>query len=71
MFLIESFNHFVGKTTYCRGMCEFMNELGRNCALVNLDFANDNTPYTADVDVRELISLEVWKNSFLIPCGAV
>lgn len=47
-----------GKTTYCHGMSQFANTLGRKCSIVNLDFANDVLPYACDVDVRDLISLE-------------
>ena len=47
-----------GKTTYCQGMSQFVNGLGRKCCIVNLDFANDGLPYECHVDVRELISLE-------------
>ena len=48
-----------GKTTYCMGMQMFIEAVGRNCKVVNLDFANDNLPYTPAIDVRELVSLEV------------
>ena len=51
-----------GKTTYCMGMQMFVEAVGRNCRVVNLDFANDNLPYTAAIDVRELVSLEVRNN---------
>jgi len=47
-----------GKTTYCRGMQMYLTSLGRRCAIVNLDFANDSVPYECSVDVRDLISLE-------------
>ena len=47
-----------GKTTYCQGMSQFIRGLGRKCSVVNLDFANDALPYSCDVDVRDLISLE-------------
>lgn len=47
-----------GKTFYCRGMQSFMEAIGRKCAIVNLDFANDTLPYAAAVDVRDLVSLE-------------
>jgi len=47
-----------GKTYYCRGMQSFMAAIGRQCAIVNLDFANDTLPYAAAVDVRDLVSLE-------------
>ena len=48
-----------GKTTYCMGMQMFAEAVGRNCKVVNMDFANDSLPYTAAIDVRELVSLEV------------
>lgn len=48
-----------GKTTYCQGMSMFISRnLGRKCAVVNLDFANDSPPYEADIDVRDIISIE-------------
>ncbi len=31
-----------GKTTYCTGIQQFMEQMGRECAVVNLDFANDH-----------------------------
>ena len=39
-------------------MSQFLTALGRRCCVVNLDFANDNVPYEAAVDVRDLCSLE-------------
>ena len=48
-----------GKTTYCEGMSQFLKSLGRNVAIVNLDPANENVPYKADVDVAELIQVEI------------
>lgn len=48
-----------GKTTYCHGMSLFARSLGRQCDIVNLDFANDILPYTPTIDVRDLISQEV------------
>ena len=47
-----------GKTFYCKGMQTFMTAIGRKCAIVNLDFANDRLPYEATVDVRDLVSVE-------------
>ena len=47
-----------GKTTYCDGMRQFLQSLGRTCVIINLDPANDVLPYEAAVDIRELISLE-------------
>ena len=46
-----------GKSTYCKGMKDFLNDLGRSVSIVNLDPANDVLPYQCDVDVSELISL--------------
>jgi hypothetical protein len=47
-----------GKTTYCNGMQQFLQLLGRRVAIVNLDPANDALPYECAVDIRDLISLE-------------
>uniref|UniRef100_A0A7S1I577 GPN-loop GTPase 2 n=1 Tax=Eutreptiella gymnastica TaxID=73025 RepID=A0A7S1I577_9EUGL len=47
-----------GKTTYCNGMSQFMTELGRPVAIVNLDPANDTIPYTPAIDIRSLVTLE-------------
>lgn len=30
-----------GKTTYCNGLAQFMRQMGRTVAIVNLDFANE------------------------------
>ena len=37
---------------------KLLNDLGRPTALINIDPANENVPYEADVDVGELIQLE-------------
>lgn len=47
-----------GKTTYCNGMHQYLTALGRKVAIINLDPANDLLPYTAAVDVSELVCLE-------------
>ena len=47
-----------GKTTYCTGMQQFLQSLGRKVSIVNLDPANDALPYKAAVDISELITLE-------------
>ena len=47
-----------GKTTYCEGMRQYLNALGREVAIVNLDPANDNVPYEAAIELSELVSLE-------------
>lgn len=53
-----------GKTTYCHGMKIFIEALGRKCAIVNLDFANDHFPYDVTIDVRELVSLPAVMDEF-------
>ncbi|KAF8068151.1 Gpn2 [Scenedesmus sp. PABB004] len=61
-----------GKTTYCRGVSEFLAGLGRRVAVVNLDPANDGLPYTPDVDVGDLVSVErVMEELRLGPNGAM
>lgn len=47
-----------GKTTYCHGMYQYLNALGRRVAIINLDPANDVLPYKPDVDVADLVCLE-------------
>ena len=47
-----------GKTTYCEGMVQYLTQLGRQVAIINLDPANEDLPYTAAADIRDLISLE-------------
>lgn len=46
-----------GKTTYCRGMQEFLSRLGRKVVIVNLDPANEGLPYPCAVDIAELVTL--------------
>uniref|UniRef100_K7GGG7 GPN-loop GTPase 2 n=1 Tax=Pelodiscus sinensis TaxID=13735 RepID=K7GGG7_PELSI len=61
-----------GKTTYCFGMQEFMSKIGRKVAVVNLDPANEGTPYQCAVDISELITLaDVMDNLKLGPNGQV
>jgi len=45
-----------GKTTYCAAAREFLQGMGRQVAVVNLDPANDGGEF--DVDVRDLIKLD-------------
>ena len=47
-----------GKTTYCEGMSQFLKSLGRDVAIVNLDPANEHVPYTADIDIADLIQVK-------------
>lgn len=50
-----------GKTTYCLGMRKYLKAIGRDAAVINLDPANhgEGLPYTPEVDIEELVSLEV------------
>lgn len=47
-----------GKSTYCNGMNQFLNSIGRNSLIVNLDPANDRLPYDCTLDIRDFITLE-------------
>lgn len=50
----------------------FTSELKRNCAIINLDFANDILPYKPTVDVRELVTLQdAMENYELGPNGGL
>ena len=59
-----------GKSTYCNGMQQYLQLLGRKVAVVNLDPANDMLPYDCMVNIMDLISLEeVMSNLGLGPNG--
>ncbi|KAL5293267.1 GPN2 family protein [Megaselia abdita] len=61
-----------GKTTYCEKVTEFYKELDRKVSVVNLDPANENMKYEAEIDVMQLISVEDAMNHFnLGPNGAL
>jgi GTPase SAR1 family protein len=47
-----------GKSTYCNGMQQYLQLIGRKVAVVNLDPANDALPYDCAIDVADLVSLE-------------
>ena len=47
-----------GKSTYCDGMHQFLNAIGRKSSVVNLDPANEKTSYPCALDVRGLVTLE-------------
>ena len=47
-----------GKSTFCAALKEFLGNFQRKACIVNLDPANDALPYTADIDICELITLE-------------
>ena len=57
-----------GKTTYCDGMAQFLRTLGRPVAIVNLDPANDELPYKADIDISDLVRLEEVKKAVKQHC---
>ena len=61
-----------GKSTLCNGVQQFMNAINRPCSVANLDPANDNIPYDAAFDVRELVSVDdVMEREELGPNGGV
>ena len=39
-------------------MHQFLSAIGRKCSVVNLDPANDATPYPCALDVRDIVRLE-------------
>lgn len=47
-----------GKSTYCNGMNQFLNSIGRNSLIINLDPANDRLPYDCTLDIRDIVTLE-------------
>jgi len=47
-----------GKTTYVKAMADLLRNLGRRIAIINLDPANENVEYTADIDIAQLVKLE-------------
>ncbi|XP_063711858.1 GPN-loop GTPase 2-like [Symsagittifera roscoffensis] len=47
-----------GKSTYCATVSEVLKKLKRNVVLINLDFANDQPPYEANIDATNLITVE-------------
>jgi len=61
-----------GKTTYCTGMSNLLELLGRKTVVVNLDPANDILPYNARVDISKLVQLEeVMSSMSLGPNGGL
>ncbi|EKX45727.1 hypothetical protein GUITHDRAFT_157844 [Guillardia theta CCMP2712] len=47
-----------GKTTFSRGVKDFLNSIERPTVIVNLDPGNDVLPYEAAVNIMDLISLD-------------
>lgn len=61
-----------GKSTLCNGLQQFMLAVSRRCSVINLDPANDNIPYDAAADVREIVDVEeVMEREELGPNGGV
>ncbi|PHH73390.1 hypothetical protein CDD80_3849 [Ophiocordyceps camponoti-rufipedis] len=61
-----------GKSTYCDGMHQFMNAIGRASSVVNLDPANLQTNYPCALDIRQLVKLEdVMREDRLGPNGGI
>mmetsp|Transcript_19064 Transcript_19064/g.25121 ORF Transcript_19064/g.25121 Transcript_19064/m.25121 type:complete len:363 (-) Transcript_19064:15-1103(-) len=65
-----------GKTTYCFGMAQYLQVLGRKIIVINLDPANEytNVPYTdyCKIDISELVCLqEVMDRLLLGPNGGL
>ncbi|KAL6212366.1 hypothetical protein ACLB2K_017586 [Fragaria x ananassa] len=61
-----------GKTTYCNGMSQFLELIGRKVAVINLDPANDTLPYDCAVNIADLIKLsDVMAEHSLGPNGGL
>lgn len=61
-----------GKSTYCDGMNQFLNAIGRKPTIINLDPANDRLPYPATIDIRDFITLEeIMASQQLGPNGGI
>lgn len=61
-----------GKTSYCAAMAQYLEGQGRKFAIVNLDPANDELPYKAQVDLADLIKVtDVMQALNLGPNGAL
>ncbi|RKP20594.1 hypothetical protein ROZALSC1DRAFT_27935 [Rozella allomycis CSF55] len=59
-----------GKSTYCNGMSQLLNQTERPCIVVNMDPANDFLPYDCALNVMDLVSLEkVMESEGLGPNG--
>lgn len=61
-----------GKTTYCNGMQQFLQLIGRKVAVINLDPANDSLPYDCAINIEDLIKLsDVMSEHSLGPNGGL
>jgi len=60
-----------GKTTYCHSMAQYLRQLNRKVAVVNLDPGNDCVPLEVSIDVAKLITVnDVMENLELGVNGA-
>jgi GTPase SAR1 family protein len=53
-----------GKTTYTNGISQFFTAIERSHIICNLDPANENIPYTPDIDISDLITLQTAMEDF-------
>ncbi|CAN6607681.1 GPN-loop GTPase 2 [Trichomonascus vanleenenianus] len=61
-----------GKSTYCNGMHQFLQAVGRKTSVINLDPANDRTGYPCALDIRDFTTLEdVMDEQGLGPNGGI
>eukprot|EP01068_Selenidium_serpulae_P014166 Selendium_serpulae@DN6062_c0_g1_i4.p2 len=61
-----------GKTTYCNAMQQMCKALNRPVIIFNLDPANDMMPFDAEIDIRDLISVEsIMNETELGPNGSL
>lgn len=61
-----------GKSTYCNGMQQFLNAIGRKPSVVNLDVANDRPSYDCALDIRDFMTLdEIMREEGLGPNGGL
>ena len=47
-----------GKTTYCIGLQQYLEGIGRKVAVINLDPANENYTYPVAADIQDLVRLD-------------
>ncbi|KAI6660649.1 GPN-loop GTPase 2 isoform X1 [Oopsacas minuta] len=45
-----------GKSTFCKFMSEYLSERGRQVEVINLDPANERTPYESRISISELVT---------------
>ncbi|ELP84750.1 transcription factor FET5, putative [Entamoeba invadens IP1] len=61
-----------GKSTYCKYIKQYMNDLHRHPYMVNLDPAIDQNYYDIDIDIRDLVTVEdVMEEMSFGPNGAL